>query len=248
MDAKQSIFDNEIFFEEYKTLRERDDTLNDLLEQPAMAKLLPAVAGKTVLDLGCGYGHNCLDFVKKGASRVVGIDLSEKMLAVAKAEAADEKIEYLHMNMTDIRLLDQTFDLIYSSLAFHYVEDFARLAKDMFSLLNDGGCLLFSQEHPIKTATIDGKGHFNRDENGNRVSYTFSNYCQPGKRETTWYVDGVILYHRTFGSIITALAQAGFIIETVVEPSPEEWAIEKSPTIAKELLKPSFLIVKAKKG
>lgn len=247
MDTKQNIFDNEVFFEEYKTLRERDDTLNDLLEQPAMAKLLPAVAGKTVLDLGCGYGHNCLDFVKKGAVKVVGIDLSEKMLAIAKAESADEKIEYLHMDMTDIRSLDQTFDLIYSSLAFHYVEDFARLAKDMFSLLNDGGYLLFSQEHPIKTATIDGKGRFNRDENGNRVSYTFSNYGQPGIRKTTWYVDDVILYHRTFGNIITALAQAGFIIETVVEPVPEEWAIEKLPTIAKELLKPSFLIVKAKK-
>ena len=106
---------------------------------------------------------------------------------------------------------------------------------------------MFSQEHPIVTATFDGKGHFNRDENGNKVSYTFSNYNQPGKRKITWFVDGVIKYHRTLGNIITSLANAGFVIETVDEPLPEEWAIEKLPTITKEWIKPNFLIVKTRK-
>lgn len=248
MRTQQNIFDNETFFEKYKSLRDREDNLNDLLEQPAMAKLLPELSGKTVLDLGCGYGHNCLDFVKKGASRVVGIDISEKMLETAKAESADEKIEYINMSMTDISSLGEKFDVIYSSLAFHYVEDFVTFAKDMFSLLNGGGYLLFSQEHPIVTATFGQRGHFNRDENGDRVSYTFSNYNEPGKREITWFVDGVIKYHRPMGHIITALAKAGFVIDTVLEPLPEEWAIKILPTIKKELIKPNFLIVKAKKS
>jgi len=152
------------------------------------------------------------------------------------------------MSMTEIQSLNQKFDMIYSSLAFHYVKNFASFAKDIFSLLKNGGYLLFSQEHPIVTATIDGKGHFNRDENGNRVSYTFSNYNQPGKREITWYVNGVIKYHRTLGNIITSLAKAGFVIDTVEEPLPEEWAIKKLPTMTKELIKPNFLIVKARKG
>ncbi|MBQ7962380.1 MAG: class I SAM-dependent methyltransferase [Clostridia bacterium] len=245
--SNQNIYDNETFFEGYKALRAGETNYNDLLEQPAMAKLLPDLNGKSVLDLGCGYGHNCIDFIKRGAASVVGIDISEKMLSVAKTESAHEKIQYLNMSMTDISQLDDKFDLIYSSLAFHYVEDFNAFAKEMYSVLNNGGQLLFSQEHPIITATIDGNGHFNKNIRGKRVSYTFSNYNEPGERKVHWYVDGVIKYHRTFSDVINALAKAGFVIEEVCEPTPEKWAIEKLPTIVKEYIKPNFLIVKARK-
>lgn len=245
--STQNIFDNEIFFEGYKALRDNDINYNDLLEQPAMAKLLPDLNGKAVLDLGCGYGHNCVDFVNKGAAKVTGIDISEKMLNVARAESSHERIEYLRMSMTDISKLNKKYDLIYSSLAFHYVKDFDLFAKDMYSILGNGGQLLFSQEHPIITATLDGNGHFNKDENGNRVSYTFSNYNEQGERKIHWYVDGVVKYHRTFSGVINALAKAGFVIEEVCEPVPEDRAIEKLPTIVKEYIKPNFLIVKARK-
>ena len=244
--SRQNIFDNETFFNGYKALRESDCNANDLIEQPAMRKLLPDLNGKSVLDLGCGYGHNCVDFVGLGAARVVGIDISEKMLAVAEKESADAKIEYRNMSMTDISTLNEKFDFLYSSLAFHYVRDFDAFAKDMHSVLNASGQLLFSQEHPIITATVDGAGHFNKDENGNRISYTFSNYNQSGERKIHWYVDGVVKYHRTFSDIITALAKA--VIEEVCEPVPEEWAIQKLPTLAKEYIKPNFLIVKARKA
>lgn len=245
--SKQNIFDNDVFFNGYKALRDNENNYNDLLEQPAMAKLLPDLNGKSVLDLGCGYGHNCIDFVNRGADKVIGIDISEKMLAVAKEESAHSKIEYRNMSMTDISELGETFDFIYSSLAFHYVKDFNSFAKDIYSVLNVGGQLLFSQEHPIITATVDGNGHFNKDENGNRISYTFSNYGEQGERKIHWYVDGVVKYHRTFSGIINALAKAEFVIEDVTEPTPEEWAIEKLPTIVKEYIKPNFLIVKARK-
>ncbi len=169
------------------------------------------------------------------------------MLEIANADFKDSKIEYINMSMTDLKLLNQKFDVIYSSLAFYYVEDFPSFATDLFSILNVGGYLLFSQEHPIVTATLDGKGHFNCDKNGDRVSYTFSNYNQPEERKITWFIDGVIKYHRTLGNIITPLAKAGFIIDTVDEPLPEEWALKKLPTLIKEWIKPNFLIVKAKK-
>ncbi|MBQ2904225.1 MAG: class I SAM-dependent methyltransferase [Clostridia bacterium] len=246
--SRQNIFDNETFFSGYKALRDSDCNANDLIEQPAMRKLLPDLNGRSVLDLGCGYGHNCIDFVGRGAARVVGIDISEKMLAVAKEESAHVKIEYRNMSMTDISDLDEKFDFIYSSLAFHYVKDFDAFANDMYSVLSEGGLLLFSQEHPIITSTVDGAGHFNKNENGEKVSYTFSNYNQPGERRIRWYVDGVIKYHRTFSDIINALANAGFVVEAVCEPVPEEWVIEKVPAWSKEFIKPNFLIIKARKG
>ena len=132
-------------------------------------------------------------------------------------ELAFKNIEYINMSMTDIAKLDDSFDFIYSSLAFHYIKDFDAFAKEMYSVLNVGGQLLFSQEHPIITATIDGNGHFNKNLKGKRVSYTFSNYNEPGERKVHWYVDGVIKYHRTFSNIINALTKAGFVIEQMIE-------------------------------
>lgn len=247
MMSNQNIYDNQEFFDGYFALRDRDDCYNDLLEQPAMADMLPDLAGKVVLDLGCGYGHNCMDFIRRGAKRVVGIDISTKMLEVAKRESVHPKIEYINMSMTDISSLSEKFDLVYSSLAFHYIENFTRLINDIYGLLNIEGRLLYSQEHPIITATIDGKGHFNRDENGNRVSYTFSNYNQSGKRVIHWMVDGVVKYHRPMGEILTTIAKTGFLIEEVNEPTPKYRAVEKLPSITKEFLKPNFLLIRAQK-
>lgn len=248
MDESQNIYDNPEFFDGYRKLRERKDNHNVLLEQPAMAELLPDLRGKTVLDLGCGYGNNCRDFVVRGADRVVGIDVSHKMLEVAEAENAMPQIEYRHMDMARLSSLSETFDFVYSSLAFHYIENFGKLMSDIHALLNPEGMLLYSQEHPLTTATVDDGGHFNWDKNGNHVSYTFSNYNEPGKREASWFVDGVVKYHRPMGEILTTIAQSGFAIDIVCEPTPKPWAVEKNPALAKEWLRPCFLIVKARKA
>ena len=242
----QNIFDDPVFFEGYYQLRQGLN-YKDLFEQPAMRRLLPDVAGKRVLDIGCGYGHNCLEFAQKGAQRVLGIDLSEKMLAVARSESAHPNIEYRRMDMADLSQLNPGYDLIYSSLAFHYAADFGALAADIVRLLNPGGQLLYSQEHPIVTASIDRKGCYNRDEQGRAISYTFSDYARSGRRVGTWFVDGVVKYHRPMGEILTTLARAGLVIDEVVEPTPEDWAIRKKPALAQEFIKPSFLIVHAHK-
>lgn len=82
--SKQNIYDNEIFFEGYKSIRQKKENANILFEKPALFSLLPDLKGKQILDLGCGYGENCMEFVKMGASKVVGVDISKKMLEVAK--------------------------------------------------------------------------------------------------------------------------------------------------------------------
>jgi SAM-dependent methyltransferase len=244
-----NFYDNETFFNGYRQLRENENNLNDLLEQPAMLGFLPELKDKSVLDLGCGYGRNCKEFIKLGAKAAVGIDISSKMLEVAKAESADEKIEYLRLNMNNIGILSDkfSFDFVYSSLAFHYIEDFDKLITDIYNLLTPGGILLFSQEHPIMTATVDGKFYWNKNENGEKVSFTFSNYNQPGIRKYRWFIDDVIKYHRPMGEIVTALAKRSFMIEVMNEPAPKPNALEKLPAIKKEFLKPNFLIIRAKK-
>lgn len=98
----QNIYDNEIFFNGYFNLRQNDNNANNIFEKPALFSLLPTLNNKTVLDLGCGYGEHCIHFIEKGAKRVVGIDISKKMLAIAKAENANQNITYLNIPMEDI--------------------------------------------------------------------------------------------------------------------------------------------------
>lgn len=242
----QNIFDNEVFFCEYSKLREGKN-YNDLLEQPAMAKLLPKIRGKVILDIGCGYGRNCLGFAQGGAKQVIGIDISEKMLQIARAENAHPQVEYHHMDMAQLSQIHQNFDLVYSSLAFHYAENFTKLIQDIYRLLKPGGHLLYSQEHPIVTATMDCQGHHNVDEQGEFQSYTFSDYGHSGKRVGHWFVDGVLRYHRPMGEIVSTLAHTGFVLEDLVEPLPEPWALKEKPDLKKEWIKPTFLIIKTKK-
>ena len=122
--AQQNIYDNEIFFEGYRKIRQKESNANDLFEIPALLSMMPDLKGKRVLDLGCGYGEHCKLFVDRGAERVVGIDISKKMLEIAKTENSDPKIEYRNMPMENLNALNETFDVAVSSLALHYVEDF----------------------------------------------------------------------------------------------------------------------------
>lgn len=244
---EQNIFDDRHFFDGYMELRGREVNYNNSIEQPAMSKMLPRLNGKTVLDLGCGCGYNCMDFIRRGAKRVLGIDIAEKMLDVAKAESCHPDIEYRKMSMTEISSLDMKFDLVYSSLAFHYVEDFKKLMTDIYELLNNEGTLLFSQEHPIKTASplLDG---WNYDSDGKKVSYTFTDYSESGPRKNRWIDTDYVKYHRTMGKIFTDMAQSGFIIRKVCEPLPIPGAAEKRPSMTGEYIVPNFLIVKAVKN
>ena len=148
------------------------------------------------------------------------------------------------MDINDINQLTGKFDLVYSSLAFHYIQDFSALVRNIYQKLNDGGKLLYSQEHPINTAT---EGVFNFDEKGRALSYTFSDYGRGGKREVTWFVNGVEKYHRPMGEIVTEIANAGFTIEKLVEPLPDKTALAMSSSLAKESIRPSFLLIRARK-
>lgn len=244
--AQQNIFDNEIFFEGYSKIRERSDSANDLFEIPALLSMMPDLEGKRVLDLGCGFGEHCKMYVERGAARVVGIDISKKMLEVAERENSDPKIEYLNMPMEDIGGIGDHFDVVVSSLALHYVADFDRLSRDVYSLLNAGGVFLFSQEHPFVTSHTSGN-RWTKDENGNKLHLNLSNYGIEGEREATWFVEHVKIYHRTFSNIVNTLIGVGFSIEQMIEPIPNEELLERYPDHKDLLHKPDFLLLRVKK-
>ena len=242
MEKSQNIYDNQTFFDGYKRLRENPDSANNLEEKPALFSLAPDLSGKAVLDLGCGYGENCAEFLRLGASKVTGIDLSEKMLEIARSEHPE--IEFIRGDMSDLSFIEGKYDVILSSLALHYIADFGKFAKEVYELLNHDGYFIFSQEHPLTTAPVSGAS-WSKDENGNVLHYNLTDYTRSGKRSNTWFVDGVEKYHRTFSDIVNALVSAGFMITKMLEPTPSEEIIKRDPRWEKDLHKPNFLLVKA---
>ena len=245
--AKQNIYDNETFFYEYRKLREREVNANNLFELPTLVSLLPDLKGKRVLDLGCGSGERCIDYLKRGAVEVTGVDISERMLAVAQSENSDPRITYIKMPMEDINKLDKKFDVVISSLAFHYVEDYQGVVKSVYEHLDDGGIFLFSQEHPLTTCFSGTGERWTRDENGKKIHANIAEYCVEGRKDSTWFVEGVQRYHRMFSTIVNTLADTGFKILQMKEPYPTDELVQKYPEYADLYHKPDFLFVKAAK-
>lgn len=244
--SKQNIYDNEVFFNGYQKIRENKVNANILFEKPALFSLLPDLKDKSILDLGCGYGENCKEFIKMGASNVTGIDISVKMLEIAQKENSAPNIKYLNIPMEDINNLNKKYDVIVSSLALHYVQDFEGVCKNVYNLLQEKGLFIFSQENPLNTCFTTGE-RWTRDENGKKLYANISNYSVDGKRCSKWFVEDVIKYHRTFSSIINTLINSGFIIEKLLEPYPTEEIIKKYPDYKDNMHKPDFLLIKAAK-
>lgn len=244
--AQQNIYDNEIFFEGYKKIRDNEVNANNLFEIPALFSMMPDLKGKRILDLGCGFGEHCKRFVDCGAEKVVGIDISEKMLKVAMAENSDPRITYINISMEEISQLKEKFDIVISSLAFHYVEDFEGVIRNIYNMLDDKGIFIFSQENPLCTCHSGGN-RWTRDEKGNKLYLNLSHYGVEGERESVWFVDNVKKYHRTFSTIINTLIGAGFSVEKMIEPLPTEELLEKYPDYRDLFHKPDFLLIKARK-
>ena len=245
--AKQNIFDNEIFFNEYSKLRKREVNANNLFELPTLYELLPDLKGKRVLDLGCGTGERCIDYIKRGAASVTGIDISEKMLVIAENENNNSSITYLKMPMEDIGSLEGEFDVAISSLALHYVDDFSGVVKNVYNLLHAGGVFLFSQEHPLTTCYSGTGDRWTKDENGKKIHANIADYCIEGRKDSTWFVEGVQRYHRMFSTIVNTLSDNGFRIVKMVEPYSTEELIRKYPDYYDLYHKPDFLFVKSVK-
>ena len=118
--------------------------------------------------------------------------------------------------MEDISQINEKFDIIVSSLAFHYVENYEKLVSDIYNLMNNGGYLVFTQEHPLVTCHSTGE-RWTKDEEDNKMYANISNYTISGKRESVWFIDNVTIYHRNFSDLINVLIETGFKMEKIVE-------------------------------
>ena len=126
---KQNKYDDPIFFEKYSQMSRSQQGLEGAGEWETLQKLLPDFTGKRVLDLGCGYGWHCIYAMEHGAASVTGVDLSEKMLAVAREKTHYPEVTYLHNSIEDVQFPAGSFEIVLSSLALHYVASFEAVAQ-----------------------------------------------------------------------------------------------------------------------
>lgn len=240
---KENKYDDEVFFTKYGEMERSKRGLEGAGEWYALKKILPDFSGKKVLDLGCGYGWHCKYAVQKGADYVLGTDISRKMLNMAKEKNTDKKIEYRCIAMEDLNVPEQTFDVVLSSLALHYVKDFDALVHNISKWLKPGGSFVFSVEHPVFTAY--GSQDWYYDENGNILHFPVDNYYYEGEREAVFLGEKIIKYHRTITAYLNTLLKNGFELCHVTEPQPPENMMDIEG-MKDEMRRPMMLLIGAK--
>jgi 2-polyprenyl-3-methyl-5-hydroxy-6-metoxy-1,4-benzoquinol methylase len=242
----QNIYDDAGFFAGYSTLERFGAGWVRAMEHADLLALLPEVDGRRVLDLGCGAGQLAHYLATIGAAEVVGVDVSERMLALARAESAHPHVTYSRGAVEKVAFPPARFDLVVSSLLLHYVDDYPMLVLRIAGWLAPGGVLVYSTEHPIFTARLPGDGWV-LDDAGRRTRWGLDHYADEGAREETWFIPGVRKVHRTLATLINGVLDAGLVVERVVEPIPSEQWLQDHPLARDERRRPMFLLVRARK-
>jgi SAM-dependent methyltransferase len=240
----QNIYDNDGFFAGYSRLPRSIHGLDGMPEWPTLRAMLPDLRGCRVVDLGCGFGWFCRWAREQGAAEVLGLDVSEKMLARARADS-EPAIVYRRADLERLDLPAASYDLAYSALTLHYLENLDGVIAAVHRALCPAGALVFSCEHPIYTAPT--KPGWRADAAGHKT-WPIDAYLAEGPRSTDWLASGVIKQHRTVATYLNLLIQNGFTVARVEEWGPSHEQIAAHPEWADEVQRPPFLLVSATRG
>jgi SAM-dependent methyltransferase len=237
----QNVYDRPDFFAGYSALPRSVEGLDGAPEWPTLRGMLPELRKSRVVDLGCGFGWFCRFAREAGAEQVLGLDLSANMLARARATTQDTAIEYRQTDLEALDLPEAAFDLAYSSLALHYLENLGGIVAAVHRALAPGGRFVFSVEHPVYTAPSQPGW---KAEEGRWV-WPLDRYLDEGPRTTDWLTSGVVKRHRTIATYLNLLLDRGFHILRLVEWGPSDAQIAAHPDWAGERKRPAFLLVSA---
>jgi len=238
----QNIYDDPDFHAAYLRLPRSVSGLDGAPEWPSLRAMLPALDGARVLDVGCGLGWFCRWARGAGAGSVLGLDISARMLAGARAATADRAITYAQANLESAVLAEGSFDLAYSSLALHYIAGLDGLLAALARALVPGGVLVASVEHPAYTAPH--KPGWLADAAG-VPAWGLNGYLDEGPREVDWLGARVVKQHRTVAGWLAALGRAGFTLARLEEWAPSPAQLEKHPEWVNHRQIPNFLLFAA---
>jgi SAM-dependent methyltransferase len=231
---------------------------HDYLEKPAMRKLLPDLVGKKILVLGCGSGEECFEFLEMCSSFVLGLDSSIELINIAKAQAefknyGSKQVNFVAQKIEELSLDVDGFDLVYSSLTMHYIEDWIVTLKNLAKYMKPEAKFLFSVHHPIKWGAETNRS---KEENTFLLGYRKSklnnlDYTIYGDYLTSRKINDKLFgrldieyYHKSISQIFSVIKESGMKIHNLIEPRP----IEESRAIKIDFYEtyskiPLFLII-----
>jgi ubiquinone/menaquinone biosynthesis C-methylase UbiE len=182
----------------------------------ADARLLGEVAGRRVLEIGCGAAAAARWLATQGA-KIIAADLSAGMLRHAR-EAADKtgvRVPLVQCDAMALPFPAGNFDIVCTAFgAVPFVDDSARVMREVFRVLRPGGRWAFSVTHPMRWIFLDDPG-----EGGLVAVHSYFDrtpYVEYDDNHVASYVE----HHRTLGDRVRELVAAGFVLTDVVEP---EW-------------------------
>ncbi len=196
---------------DYERARAREDSLDRLVEWPAQRALLGDVAGRSVLDVGCGNGAKLAELVSDGAVTAVGIDTRSDFVS-----AQPPDLTFIQGDLAELdslpSLAGRTFDRILFLQTFGYAIDPLRTLKAARALLSHGGFILLSRTQPIRYALERA------ERNGTSLGEEYFS-DRPFTSASSWNQQ-ITLTKRpyTMSDMINQFSAAGLWIETVEEP------------------------------
>lgn len=200
------------------------------VEKPMMKAMLPDLTGKKVLMIGCGTGEESRIIKEYGATDIVGVDLSEESINIAKETYPD--ITFFIGDMHNLPFESNSFDFVYSSLAIHYSETPEKVYSEIYRILKKGGQLLFSIGHPLRWSAqeiaIDNKTYriigYEHSKTNNLV---FGRYNTFTKQNHYFSNDEVLSFYSGSPSMhFKLLRKCGFSVENFSESACIEEAKE----------------------
>lgn len=259
MSTDKKTIDSYNKFADSWTKNKRDDScsvsiFHTYLEKPAMYGKLPKLENKTVLCVGCGSGEEVEYLHSLGTKKVVGIDISEKLIEIAKKSYPN--LEFHVMDVESLDFSEDNFDFVYSSLTMHYLESWSKALKSIYKVLKKDGIFLFSITHPFFSSTlkyedekIKSRIFGYKDIKDNNICEIYGNYLDSNKLEIFIGKDLVVTnYHRPLSVIIKEVLNSGFDILDFVEPKAKVESKEQNIKFWEIHQKiPEFIIIELRK-
>lgn len=193
---------------------------NAWYEKPAMLALAGNVAGRRILDVGCGSGPTMAALLERGAD-VTGLDSSAAMIGLARERLGPDADLHVADLAEPLPFADDEFDDAIASLVLHYLEDWSGPLAELHRVLRPGGRLLVSVNHPVIFPVVYP------DADYFAVTKYTEDYDFSGR--TVW----LTFYHRPLHVMTDSFMAAGFRITTVSEPAHD-------PATPKDLLPPDL--------
>jgi len=235
-----------------KLVKDPEDSLyRTYYETPAMRAEFPPLKGLKVISIACGSDEDAIWFIDNRVSKLVGIDISEKLIEIAKKN--NPTGEYHVMDMENLKFEDDSFDFAYSSLAIEYSNDWLKVLKEVYRILKPGSLFVFSCNHPIETASQYFKndkkhgsllGRVTDDKTRNTDFYgDYLASTEGGIRQTEGFLPGAVTYHRPISKMLEDIIASGFSLRKLIEPLPSKEMETKYPDKYEKLIRiPVFII------